>query len=131
MARLSRTRRAVLGAAVLALPLGLLPLAAASAVTPPTPVFSYIDASDPNYAQVLSSANADGSGPTALTPAGYQTISFDATQDGQTELIGLCDRIIVLRESRVTGEVAGAAATEQALLALALGSDSAGCRSSI
>ncbi len=45
-----------------------------------------------------------------------------------SELIGLCDRIIVLREGRMTGEAAGAAATEQALLALALGSEAAGCR---
>ena len=44
------------------------------------------------------------------------------------ELIGLCDRIIVLREGRVTGEIAGAAATEQALLALALGSEAAAGR---
>ena len=44
------------------------------------------------------------------------------------ELIGLCDRIIVLREGRMTGEVKGEAATEQALLALALGSETEGCR---
>jgi ABC-type sugar transport system ATPase subunit len=42
------------------------------------------------------------------------------------ELIGLCDRIMVLRDGRMTGEVAGAAATEQALLALAIGSETAG-----
>jgi ribose transport system ATP-binding protein len=44
------------------------------------------------------------------------------------ELIGLCDRIIILREGRMTGTLTGAAATEQALLALALGSGSAECR---
>jgi ribose transport system ATP-binding protein len=38
------------------------------------------------------------------------------------ELIGLCDRIIVLREGRLAGILAGAAATEQQLLSLAIGS---------
>jgi ABC-type sugar transport system ATPase subunit len=38
------------------------------------------------------------------------------------ELIGLCDRIIVLREGRTAGEVEGTAATEQRLLSLAIGS---------
>jgi ribose transport system ATP-binding protein len=37
------------------------------------------------------------------------------------ELVGLCDRIIVLREGRVVGEVAGVGATETAVLALAIG----------
>jgi len=37
------------------------------------------------------------------------------------ELVGLCDRIVVVREGRVVGEVAGATATEAAVLALALG----------
>ncbi|HSQ79245.1 MAG TPA: sugar ABC transporter ATP-binding protein, partial [Candidatus Bathyarchaeia archaeon] len=37
------------------------------------------------------------------------------------ELIGLCDRILVLREGRLAGELAGAAASEQALIRLAVG----------
>jgi ribose transport system ATP-binding protein len=37
------------------------------------------------------------------------------------ELVGLCDRIVVLREGRVVGEVAGDGATETAVLALAIG----------
>ena len=43
------------------------------------------------------------------------------------ELIGLCDRIIVLHEGRLAGEVGGAAATEQELIHLAMGSPGAGC----
>jgi ABC-type sugar transport system ATPase subunit len=42
------------------------------------------------------------------------------------ELIGLCDRILVLREGRLAGEVAGPAATEQALIHLAMGSAATG-----
>jgi ribose transport system ATP-binding protein len=37
------------------------------------------------------------------------------------ELVGLCDRIVVLREGKVVGEVAGEKATETAVLALAIG----------
>ena len=37
------------------------------------------------------------------------------------ELIGLCDRILVLHEGRLAGEVAGSAATEEALIHLAVG----------
>jgi len=37
------------------------------------------------------------------------------------ELIGLCDRIVVLHEGRLAGEVAGSAATEEALIHLAVG----------
>jgi len=37
------------------------------------------------------------------------------------ELIGLCDRILVLHEGRLAGELAGPAATEQALIRLAAG----------
>jgi ribose transport system ATP-binding protein len=37
------------------------------------------------------------------------------------ELVGLCDRIVVVREGRVVGEVSGEDATETAVLALALG----------
>jgi len=37
------------------------------------------------------------------------------------ELVGLCDRIVVLREGRIVGEVAGDGATETAVLALAIG----------
>jgi ribose transport system ATP-binding protein len=37
------------------------------------------------------------------------------------ELVGLCDRIVVVREGRVVGEVDGTTATEQQVLALALG----------
>ena len=36
------------------------------------------------------------------------------------ELIGLCDRILVVRAGRVVGDVPGATATEEGLLALAL-----------
>lgn len=38
------------------------------------------------------------------------------------ELIGLCDRILVLHEGRLAGEVAGSTATEQELIHLATGS---------
>jgi ribose transport system ATP-binding protein len=38
------------------------------------------------------------------------------------ELIGLCDRILVLHEGRLAGEVAGGTATEEALIHLAVGS---------
>jgi ABC-type sugar transport system ATPase subunit len=37
------------------------------------------------------------------------------------ELIGLCDRILVLHEGRLAGELAGSAATEEALIHLAIG----------
>ena len=43
------------------------------------------------------------------------------------ELIGLCDRILVLHEGRLAGEVSGEAATEQGLIHLAMGSPAAGC----
>jgi ribose transport system ATP-binding protein len=41
------------------------------------------------------------------------------------ELVGLCDRIVVLREGKVVGEVAGEKATETAILALAIGATEA------
>lgn len=41
------------------------------------------------------------------------------------ELIGLCDRILVLHEGRLAGEVAGPTATEQNLIRLATGSPAA------
>jgi len=37
------------------------------------------------------------------------------------ELLGLCDRAIVIREGRVAGEVEGEAMTEQAVMRLASG----------
>jgi ABC-type sugar transport system ATPase subunit len=37
------------------------------------------------------------------------------------ELLGLCDRILVMREGRIAGEVPGASATEQDLITLAVG----------
>jgi ribose transport system ATP-binding protein len=37
------------------------------------------------------------------------------------ELIGLCDRILVMHEGRIVGEVAGREATEQELIYLATG----------
>jgi ABC-type sugar transport system ATPase subunit len=37
------------------------------------------------------------------------------------ELLGLCHRIIVMREGRIAGEVSGASATEQDLITLAVG----------
>jgi ribose transport system ATP-binding protein len=43
------------------------------------------------------------------------------------ELIGLCDRIIVLHEGRLAGEVSGEGATEQGLIQLAAGPPAAGC----
>jgi len=43
------------------------------------------------------------------------------------ELIGLCDRILVLHEGRLAGEMSGAEATEQGLIHLAMGSSAAGC----
>ncbi|MFN2536900.1 MAG: sugar ABC transporter ATP-binding protein [Mycobacteriales bacterium] len=39
------------------------------------------------------------------------------------ELVGLCDRIVVVRAGKVVGEVAGDKATEAVVLALALGAD--------
>ena len=39
------------------------------------------------------------------------------------ELIGLCHRILVMREGRIVGEVAGSAMTEQAIVMLATGVD--------
>jgi ribose transport system ATP-binding protein len=42
------------------------------------------------------------------------------------ELIGLCDRILVLHEGRLAGEVAGRTATEQELIHLATGSPADG-----
>ena len=43
------------------------------------------------------------------------------------ELIGLCDRIIVLHEGRLAGEVSGEGATERGLIQLAAGPLAAGC----
>jgi len=43
------------------------------------------------------------------------------------ELIGLCDRILVMREGRLAGEVEGRTATERELIQLAAGSTAAGC----
>jgi ribose transport system ATP-binding protein len=37
------------------------------------------------------------------------------------ELLGLCDRILVMREGQIAGEVPGASATEQDLITLAVG----------
>lgn len=37
------------------------------------------------------------------------------------ELLGLCDRIVVMREGRISGEVSGAIATERDLITLAVG----------
>ncbi len=45
------------------------------------------------------------------------------------ELLGLCDRIIVMREGRIAGEVQGDAATEERVIALAMGGDPAGVAS--
>ena len=42
------------------------------------------------------------------------------------ELIGLCDRILLLHEGRLAGEAAGATATERELIQLAMGSPMAG-----
>jgi L-arabinose transport system ATP-binding protein len=36
------------------------------------------------------------------------------------EILGLCDRVIVMREGRIAGELARAEATQDALLKLAL-----------
>ncbi|HUR51810.1 MAG TPA: sugar ABC transporter ATP-binding protein [Mycobacteriales bacterium] len=47
------------------------------------------------------------------------------------ELVGLCDRIVVIREGRVVGEVAGDEATETAVLALAIGADQAAVEAEI
>jgi ABC-type sugar transport system ATPase subunit len=43
------------------------------------------------------------------------------------ELLGLCDRILVLHEGRLTGEVAAGAATEEELIRLATGSAAGAC----
>jgi ABC-type sugar transport system ATPase subunit len=44
-----------------------------------------------------------------------------AVSSEMPEIIGLCDRVIVLREGRVAGEVPGAEATEERLIELAVG----------
>jgi ABC-type sugar transport system ATPase subunit len=36
-----------------------------------------------------------------------------------TEVIGMADRVIVMREGRITGEMPGSAATEEAIMHLA------------
>ena len=35
------------------------------------------------------------------------------------ELIGVCDRVLIVREGRITGEVAGAEMTEENIMVLA------------
>ncbi|TIW61984.1 MAG: D-xylose ABC transporter ATP-binding protein, partial [Mesorhizobium sp.] len=35
------------------------------------------------------------------------------------ELIGICDRVLIVREGRITGEVAGAEMTEENIMVLA------------
>jgi hypothetical protein len=104
MPTVSRARRLAIAAAVLALPLSVLPLASASA-DPAPPVFSYLDSSTNELASVLFSANADGTSPTALAPAGYQTLSYDVSQDGNTELLGLCRATVA--DCNGTGSFAG------------------------
>jgi L-arabinose transport system ATP-binding protein len=47
------------------------------------------------------------------------------------ELIGVCDRIIVMREGRVAGEVARAEATEEVILSLALPEHSSAASASV
>ena len=37
------------------------------------------------------------------------------------ELIGLCDRVMVMREGRITGQVAGQNINERAIVRLAMG----------
>jgi len=48
-----------------------------------------------------------------------------AVSSEMPELIGLCDRILVLHEGRLVGEVAGGAATEEALIQMAMGGGAA------
>jgi hypothetical protein len=84
---LSALRRAGLLAAAAALPLSLLTAVPASAGAV-APFFSYVDVSA-KFSATLSTADADGSNPTALLPAGYQVMDYDVTQDGQTELLAV------------------------------------------
>ena len=44
------------------------------------------------------------------------------------EILGLCDRVIVMREGRIAGELARAEATQEALLRLALPDSRAAAR---
>ena len=90
MPTLSRARRLGISAAALALPLSVLPLVSASADPAPPPYVSYLDTSAEPHAAALASADAVGSSAISLTPPGYQTRSYAVSEDGQTELIGLC-----------------------------------------
>ncbi|MFN8157439.1 MAG: hypothetical protein U0R68_08470 [Candidatus Nanopelagicales bacterium] len=94
-ARTSRTlRRATIAAVTAAVALALAP-AGAEAGPLPAPVFTYLDVSAAPARQ-LSVANSDGSQitapstvPFALTPAGYQTYTYDVSADGSTLLVAL------------------------------------------
>ena len=59
----------------------------------------------------------------AYAAAGHGVIMVSSEMP---ELIGLCDRILLLHEGRLAGEVPGATATERELIHLALGSPPAG-----
>jgi ribose transport system ATP-binding protein len=66
-----------------------------------------VEARSEIYRQVRDFTNAGG---------GALVVSSDSA-----ELVGLCDRVVVIREGRVAGEVSGATLTEHDVLTLALG----------
>ena len=53
-----------------------------------------------------------------LIDAGHSVIVISSEM---TEVIGLCDRVVVMRRGRIVGEVAGAEVTEEAIVRLAMG----------
>jgi ribose transport system ATP-binding protein len=66
-----------------------------------------VEARSEIYRQVRDFTNGGG---------GALVVSSDSA-----ELVGLCDRVVVIREGRVAGEVSGATLTEHDVLTLALG----------
>ena len=62
--------------------------------------------------------------PAGLCAAGHGVIVISSEMP---ELIGLCDRILVLHEGRLAGEADGRTATERELIQLAAGQAGAGC----
>jgi len=66
-----------------------------------------VEARSEIYRQIRDFTNAGG---------GALVVSSDSA-----ELVGLCDRVVVIREGRVAGEVSGATLTEHDVLSLALG----------
>ena len=55
-----------------------------------------------------------------LIDAGHSVIVVSSEM---TEVIGLCDRVVVMRRGRIAGEVQGAEVNEEAIVRLAMGLD--------